>query len=62
MRTCYQERALNLQLLPIPTYCWKGTSYDSILVIVGRLTKMIYYKPIQIMIDISGLAKFLQTL
>ena len=27
--------------LPIPTH-WKGTSYDSILVIVSRLTKMIH--------------------
>ena len=30
----------DLQLLPIPTHRRKGTSYDSILVIVGQLTKM----------------------
>ena len=52
----------DLQLLPIPTHRRKGTSYDSILVIVGRLTKMIHYKPVQIMIDAPGLAKVLQTL
>ena len=61
-RTRCQERALDLQLLPIPTHRRKGTSYDSILVIVGRLTKMIHYKPVQIMIDAPGLAKVLQTL
>ena len=37
----------DLQLLPIPTHCRKGTSYDSILVIIGQFTKMIYYKPAQ---------------
>ena len=52
----------DLQLLPIPIHRRKGTSYDSILVIVGWLTKMIHYKPVQIMIDVPGLAKVLQTL
>ena len=46
----------DLQLLPIPTYRWKGTNYNSILVIVGRLTKMIHYKPAQITIDTPTLA------
>ena len=27
-----------LQALSIPTHCWKDTSYDSILVIIDRLT------------------------
>lgn len=36
---------------------WKGNSYISILVIVNRLTKMIYCKPIQTTIDVSGVAK-----
>ena len=36
---------------------WKGDSYDSILVIVDRLTKMVYYKPVKVTIDASGLAK-----
>ena len=36
---------------------WKGDSYDSILVIVNRLTKMVHYKPVKVIIDASGLAK-----
>ena len=36
---------------------WKGDSYDSILVIVNRLTKMVYYKPVKVTIDAPGLAK-----
>ena len=36
---------------------WKGDSYDLILVIVNRLTKMVNYKPIKVIIDASGLAK-----
>ena len=45
----------DLQLLPIPTHRRKGTSYDSIVVIVGRLTKMIHYKLVQITIDVLWL-------
>ncbi len=40
--------------LPILTD-WKGESYDSILVIVDLLTKMVYYKPVKVTIDASGL-------
>ena len=36
---------------------WKEDSYDSILVIVNRLTKMGYYKPVKITLDAPGLAK-----
>ena len=42
--------------LPISTN-WKGDSYDSILVIVDRLTKMVPYKPVKITINAPGLAK-----
>ena len=42
--------------LPISTD-WKGDSYDSILVIVDRLTKMVYYEPVKVTIDALGLAK-----
>ena len=42
--------------LPISTD-WKGDSYDSILVIVDRLTKMIHYKLVKITIDAPGLAE-----
>ena len=42
--------------LPVSTD-WKGESYDSILVIVDRLTKMVHYEPVKITIDAPGLAK-----
>ena len=44
--------------LPISTN-WKGDSYDSILVIVDRLTRMVYYKPVEITIDASTLTKII---
>ena len=36
---------------------WKGDSYDSILVIDNRLTKIVQYKPVKVTIDAQGLAK-----
>ena len=36
---------------------WKGDNYDLILVIIDRLTKMVYYEPVKITIDALGLAK-----
>ena len=36
---------------------WKGDSYDSILVIVNQLTKMVYYKPMKVTIDAPGRAE-----
>ncbi len=36
---------------------WKGDSYDSILVIVDQLTKMVYYVPVKVMIDAPGLTE-----
>ena len=36
---------------------WKGDSYDSILVIVNRLTKMVHYEPVKVTIDALGLAE-----
>ncbi len=42
--------------LPISTN-WKGESYHSILVIVDRLTKMVYYEPVKVTIDTPGLAE-----
>ncbi len=36
---------------------WKGDSYDSVLVIVDRLTKMVHYKPVKVTIDTLGLAE-----
>lgn len=42
--------------LPILTD-WKVDSYDTIPIIVNRLTKIVYYKQINIMINAAGLAK-----
>ena len=42
--------------VPISTD-WKGDSYDSILVIVDRLTKMVRYKPVKVTINALGLAE-----
>ncbi len=36
---------------------WKDDSYDSILVIVDRLTKMVYYKPVKVTINAPGLVE-----
>ena len=36
---------------------WKGENYDSNLVIINRLTKMVNYKPVKYTIDAPGLAK-----
>ena len=42
--------------LPISTN-WKGESYDSILVIVDWLTKMVHYEPVKVTIDAPALAE-----
>ena len=42
--------------LPISTD-WKEDSYNSILVIVNRLTKMVHYKPVKVTINALGLAE-----
>ena len=36
---------------------WKGDSYNSILVIVDHLTKMIHYESIKVTINALGLAE-----
>ena len=42
--------------LPISTD-WKGDSYDSILVIVYQLTKMVHYELVKVTIDALGLVE-----
>ena len=42
--------------LPILTN-WKRDSYNSILVIVNRLTKIVHYKPVKVTINAPGLAE-----
>ena len=36
---------------------WRGNGYDSILVIVDWLTKMVYYEPVQTTITAPALAE-----
>ena len=36
---------------------WKGNSYNLILVIVNRLTKMMHYKPVKVTINAPGLVE-----
>ena len=36
---------------------WKGDSYNSVFVIVDRLTKMVHYEPVKVTIDAPELAK-----
>ena len=36
---------------------WKSDSYNSILIIVNRLTKMVHYKLVKIIIDTPKLAE-----
>ena len=36
---------------------WKDNSYNLILVIVDRLTKMVHYEPVKVTIDAPGLAE-----
>ncbi len=38
---------------------WKGDSYDSILVIVDQLTKMIHYVLVKVTIDAPGLSEMI---
>ena len=55
----YQWKDLSMDFvtgLPISTN-WKGDSYDSILVIIDRLTKMVHYEPAKITINAPGLAE-----
>ena len=47
--------------LSVSTYL-KNVSYNSIWMIVDYLTKIIYYKPIKIMIDVSSQAKVINTM
>ncbi len=42
--------------LPVSTN-WKGKIYDSILVIVDKLTKMVHYEPVKVTIDVPCLAE-----
>ena len=54
---CWKDLSIDFVTgLPILTD-WKGDSYDSILVILNWLIKMVHYKPIKVTINALGLAK-----
>ena len=36
---------------------WKDNNYDSILIIINRLTKMVHYEPVKVTIDTPRLAE-----
>ena len=60
----YQWKDLSMDFiigLPISTNC-EGEIYDTILVIVDQLTKMIYYEPVKLTINTPGLAKVIMDL
>lgn len=38
---------------------WKKNNYDTVLVVVNFLSKMMYYKSIKTIIDIVGIAKII---
>ena len=53
---CWKDLSMNFMTgLPISTN-WKRESYDSILVIVNWLTKIVYYKLVKVIINAPGLA------
>ena len=57
----YQWKDLSIDFitrLPVSAN-WKGKSYDFILVIVDWLTTMVYYEPVKITINASGLAEII---
>ena len=54
---CWKDLSMDFVTgLPISTD-WKGDSYDSILVIINRLTKMVHYEPVKVTINAPGLAE-----
>ena len=55
----YKDLLTNIILdLPISTD-WKRNSYVLILVIINQLTKIVYYKPVKITINVQSLAKII---
>ena len=54
---CWKDLSIDFIIdLPILTY-WKRNNYDSILLIVNQLTKMVYYNPVKVSIDVLGLTE-----
>ena len=53
---CWKDLLINF-VTGLPLFAnWKGNNYNSILVIVKRLNKIVYYKPVKVIINTLGLA------
>ena len=54
---CWKDLSIDFVTgLPI-SMDWKGDSYDSIVIIVDQLTKMVHYESVKVTIDAPGLAE-----
>ena len=54
---CWKDLSMDFVTgLPVSAN-WKGETYDSILVIVDRITKKVYYELVKVIIDVLGLTK-----
>ena len=56
---CWKDLSMDIVTELLISTNWKRESYDSILVIVDWLTKIVYYEPVKITIDTPRLAKIL---
>ncbi len=53
----YKDLSINFIMGLLISINWKSKSYNSILMIINYLIKMVYYKPVNITIDVPRLAK-----
>ena len=52
---CWKDLSIDFVTGLLVSTNWKGETYESILVIVDRRTKMVHYKPVKVIIDAHGL-------
>ena len=56
---CWKDLLMNFVTGLLISTDWKKNSYDLIFLIINRLTKMVYYKPVKITIDAKGLVEII---
>lgn len=56
---CYKDLLIDLMISLLLLMNWKVHSYEVILVIVYYVIKMIYYKPVKIILDIAGIVEIM---
>ena len=56
---CWKDLSIDFVTGLLVSTNWKGETYDSILVIVDRLIKMVYYKLVKVIINTPGLAEII---